>query len=273
MSPAASNRTHLIVGGYPPGAFAGHDMDFARLRILELLSEAEVPATAAGDFTDIDKWLPGSNLLITYVAGPFADDEQAALIRHWIEEGGRWLGLHGTSGGKAVRTESRRRRMVKMNHHDTLGSFFLSHPPVRKFQVDVREDAHPLMRGLPTAFEVIDEPYMVEVQHPEDSNLLMTAALGPDTSEEGFGFEYKQDTSLLPDGQTRVIGYTRSIGLGEVAYTTLGHCHSPISNSQRYVDTSVDPAGKTPPTLRHTWETEAFQQLLRNGIAWGQGAG
>ena len=272
MPPALSGRTHFIVGGYPPGAFAGHDMDFARLRVLELLEDAGVAATVSGDFTDVDKWLPGTSLLITYVAGPFANDEEAAMIRRWLEEGGRWLGLHGTSGGKAVRTESNRRRMVKTSHHETLGAFFLSHPPVRKFQVDVVGDEHPLTRGLPQAFEVIDEPYMIEVQQPANSRLLMTAALGPDTSEAGFGFEYDEDTSLQPDGLTRVIGYTRPVGRGEVAYTTLGHCHSPISNSQRYVDKSVDPDGKTPPTLRQTWETEAFRQLLRNGIEWGRGA-
>jgi type 1 glutamine amidotransferase len=171
-----------------------------------------------------------------------------------------------------VRTASSRRRMVKTSHHETLGAFFINHPPVRKFQVDVIEDQHPLTRGLPQAFEVIDEPYMIEVQQPADSRLLMTAALGPDTSAADFGFEYERDTSLLPDGRTRVIGYTKPVGRGEVAYTTLGHCHSPISNSQRYVDRSVDPEGKTPPTLRQTWETEAFRQLLRNGIEWGRGA-
>ena len=30
-------RVHLIVGGFPPGSPAGHDMDYARLRILQLL--------------------------------------------------------------------------------------------------------------------------------------------------------------------------------------------------------------------------------------------
>ena len=27
------------------------------------------------------------------------------------------------------------RKMVKMSHHTTLGSFFLNHPPLRKFRV------------------------------------------------------------------------------------------------------------------------------------------
>jgi len=36
-----SSRTHLIVGGFPPGASAGHDMDYARLSLLGLLAERE----------------------------------------------------------------------------------------------------------------------------------------------------------------------------------------------------------------------------------------
>ena len=28
-------RAHLIVGGFPPGSPAGHDMNFARLQLLQ----------------------------------------------------------------------------------------------------------------------------------------------------------------------------------------------------------------------------------------------
>ena len=34
MSRAKPIRVHLIAGGYPPGSFAGHDMDYVRLRLL-----------------------------------------------------------------------------------------------------------------------------------------------------------------------------------------------------------------------------------------------
>ncbi len=30
-------RAHLIAGGYPPGQSAGHDHDYARLKLLELV--------------------------------------------------------------------------------------------------------------------------------------------------------------------------------------------------------------------------------------------
>ncbi len=265
-------RVHLIAGGFPVGSPAGHDMDYARLRILQLLQEnTNVSTTVANDFTDIEKWLPGSQLLITYVAGPFPNAEQNQFLRQWLEDGGRWLGLHGTSGGKAapVGDDRRIRKMVKADHHNTLGGFFLNHPPLRKFQVDVTNPGHVLTKNLPASFEVMDELYLIELQDPVASQVFLTTELAKDPSPPGFGFVYDKDTALQPDGKTRVLGYTRELGKGSVTYIALGHCHSPTSNVQPFVDASVDDSGTTPQLFRGAWETSAFEQLLRNGIEWG----
>ena len=142
MSRAKPIRVHLIAGGYPPGSFAGHDMDYVRLRAARHAAGEHATADDHGnDYSDIAKWLPGSNFLITYVAGPYPNDEQNDFIRNWLEAGGRWLALHGTSGGKAVPVGENRyiRKMVKGNYHATLGAFFLNHPPVRKFRVEVAD--------------------------------------------------------------------------------------------------------------------------------------
>ena len=46
-------RVHLVVGGFPPGSTAAHDMDYARLRLLELLHEnPRVLTSVASDFAD-----------------------------------------------------------------------------------------------------------------------------------------------------------------------------------------------------------------------------
>ena len=88
MTGQKSGRAHLIAGGFPPGSAAGHDHDYARLRLLGLLAERDVPASVANDFSDIEKWLPVSQLLITYVAGPYPDTAQrrgrrsAGNVRH-----------------------------------------------------------------------------------------------------------------------------------------------------------------------------------------------
>ncbi len=267
-------RVHVITGGFPPGSAAGHDMDYARLRILQLLQEnPHVIATVANDFTDISRWLPESRLLITYVAGPHPNEEQNQVIRQWLEAGGRWLALHGTSGGKAVPAGEQRnvRKMVKASHHATLGSFFLNHPPLRKFRVQVTDREHVLTKDLPESFEVMDELYLIELQEPATCHVLLTTELAKDPSPPGFGFVYDKDTSLLPDGKTRVLGYSREVGKGGVVYIALGHCHSLKNNVQPFVDPSVNPAGSTPKLFRGSWETEPFERLLRNGIKWGSG--
>ena len=262
------------MGGYPPGSDAAHDMAYAQGRLLGLLGDVDdVDVSIGADFNGVGATLAGRSLLVSYVAGPHPDGRDLEDLDAWLDAGGRWLGLHGTSGGRAARVDqnSRRRRMVKTPHHETLGSFFLNHPPVRRFQVDVADQNHPITVGLPPSFAVNDELYMIEMLDIESCDVLLTTELPTDPSPPGFGFKYDKDTSLLADGKTRVLGYTRCIGDGAVAYIALGHNHSPESNSQPFVDESVAPNGKTPPTFRGSWESPEFELLLRNAIGWGLG--
>jgi len=263
MTDKTPRRAHLIAGGFPPGSSAGHDHDHARLRLLGLLAEQDVQASVANDFADIEKWLPVTRLLVTYVAGPYPDAAQCGAMRTWMEAGGQWLALHGTSGGRAQKVEGvRQRRTVKTEHHALLGSFFLTHPPLCKFRVDVKDTDHPLTKGLSGSFEVEDEPYFIELQDPGSSRILLTADYGPNAVSPVVGPLYGSDTSLQPDGKTRVLGYTREVGKGGVTYFALGHCHNPASRAGR---TDAD----SQPTFRGSWETDAFNTLLRNAIAWG----
>lgn len=266
MTGETSGRVHLIAGGFPPGSSAGHDHDYARLRLLGLLAERDVAASVANDFSDIETWLPVSRLLITYVAGPYPDAAQCRAIRQWLEAGGHWLGLHGTSGGRAERVEGyRQRRTVKTEHHALLGSYFLTHPPICRFRVEVPATDHPLTRGLGTSFEVEDEPYFIELRDPGATRILLTADYGPGAVAPAIGTLYPADTSLQADGRTRVLGYAKEVGDGGVAYVALGHCHNPAIRAAR----SADPADTTPPVFHGAWETGAFITLLRNAIAWG----
>jgi type 1 glutamine amidotransferase len=265
MSDTRPVRAHLIAGGFPAGSAAGHDHDYARLRLLQLLAEADVPASVGNDFSDVARWLPVSRLLIAYVAGPYPDAAQCAAMRQWLEAGGHWLGLHGTSGGRAVRVEgSRGRRTVKAEHHALLGSYFLTHPPISRFRVDVRDRDHPITSGLGTSFEVEDEPYFVELQDPSGSHILLSADYGADGEWPVAATLYGSDTSLQPDGRTRVLGYTRKIGRGGVTYLALGHCHNPAIRAAR----APDATDTTPATFHGAWQSEAFMTLLRNTIAY-----
>jgi type 1 glutamine amidotransferase len=263
MNGTKPNHAHLIAGGFPPGSLAGHDHDYARLRLLGLLAEQDIPASVGNDFADVEKWLAVSRLLISYVAGPYPDAAQCAAMQQWLQAGGHWLALHGTSGGRAERVEGMRsRRTVKSAHHALLGSYFLTHPPIRKFRVDVADRDHPITRGIGASFEVDDEPYFVELQDPGSTRVLLTAEYGPDAVSPSIGTIYPSDTSLQADGRTRVLGYTREVGNGGVTYFALGHCHNPAIRAARGAD-ATDP---TPATFHGAWESDAFVALLRNTI-------
>ena len=137
------------------------------------------------------------------------------------------------------------------------------HPPLCKFRVDVNDRDHPLTQGLGRSFEVEDEPYFIELQDPGSTRILLTADYGQRAVSPIVGLLYGSDTSMQPDGRTRVLGYTREVGAGGVTYFALGHCHNPASREGRPVtDGEV-------PTFRGSWENDAFIALLRNAIAWG----
>jgi hypothetical protein len=161
--------------------------------------------------------------------------------------------------------------MSKAPHHKLLGAFFLNHPPIRQFQVDVRDTEHVLTQGLPASFDVMDELYLLEIQAPDESRVLLSTADLPvdDPAPRTFGFTYGEDTSVESDGRTRVLGYERSLGEGAVVYLGLGHCHTPLTNIQPFVHASVDPDGVTPLSFRGPWETPAFERLIANAVTWG----
>lgn len=265
MADVGHHRAHVICGGFPPGSNAGHDHDYARLRLLTLLAERQVPASVANDFADIEKWLPVSRLLVTYVAGPYPSAAQCTRLQAWLEAGGHWLALHGTSGGRAERVEGLgQRRTVRTEHHALLGAMFLTHPPACRFRVDVRAAEHPITRGLAGSFEVEDEPYFIELQAPEAAHILLTADYGAAGRWPVVEKLYGADTSLQSDGRTRVLGYTRQVGLGAVTYLALGHCHNSYSRS----GTSAAAGSEPPATFRGPWESDAFRTLLGNAIGW-----
>ena len=258
-------RAHLVAGGFPPGSSAGHDHDYARLRLLTLLDERQIPASVANDFADMEKWLPVSRLLVTYVAGPYPEAEQCARLKSWLEAGGHWLALHGTSGGRAERVEGlAQRRTVRTEHHELLGSMFLTHPPACRFRVDVRNAEHPVTKGLATSFEVEDEPYFIELRNIAAVQILLTADYGAKGNWPVVETLYGTDTSVQPDGKTRVLGYTRPVGNGAVTYLALGHCHNPYSRMGRTTGAGSEP----PATFRGPWDGGPFTTLVGNAITW-----
>jgi type 1 glutamine amidotransferase len=265
---------HLVAGGFPRGSYAGHDIDRVRLRLLDALARlTPTTVSVSPDYLDLEDWLGDARLLVSYVAGPFPDAERCAEIRSWLEAGGRWLAFHGTSGGKTVPLPDGRkgRMMARGPHHDLLGCLFLNHPPIRRFRVDVSDVEHPITAKLPKSFEVEDELYLLALDAPDDCRVLLTTSdlAADDRAPREFGFTYAEDTSVASDGRTRILAYERSVGRGAIVYIALGHCHTPTTNIQPWVDPSVAPDGKTPLEFAGPWETSAFGALVEDALLWG----
>lgn len=233
-------------------------------------------------------------MLITYCAGPVPSDEQTKAMDSWVRGGGKWLCLHGSVGGKALKPiegELGMRRIAKLPFHDLVGCCFRSHPPHRRFDVQAVSRSA-LTAGVPDTFSVVDEPYVIELLDP-NAEILLTTQMTDDEARAlradgtNYGFKYGSHPALEgPDGTTMCLGYRRDVGAGGVVYIALGHCHGPEQwgsrrGGQPYVHESANPGGtpKGPPGHVETakefpgeWAGSSYPALLKNAVHWGLGA-
>lgn len=240
-------RARLVCGG------RWHDFDFARLELLKLLAEIpEIRTGVAADFSDVDA-LPGTDLLVTYTCDVRPSEAEERALLAFLERGGRWLALHGTNSVLEFLEDGR--VSTPRSHAGlmrALGSRFLAHPPIGRFQVrNVRPD-HPLVAGIGD-FEVEDEIYLSELE-PEIEVLLETRYTG-----KAPGFVDQE----WPDDDPRPVLYLHRVGRGQVLYLTLGHCRGPF-DMRPIIDVY-------PRTERCAWQEPRFIELLRRGIRWAAG--
>lgn len=284
-------HAHLICGGFPAGSHAGHDVDLVRERLLRLLRGGGAAATVASDWRGAAAYLRAATLLVTYTAGPLPDAAETAALRDWLRAGGRWVALHGSSGGKAAKPragEGHDRRIEKLPYHDLLGCHFLNHPPHRRFSVHAAQgDA--LTEGVPPEFSLVDEPYLVQLTDPAAARVFLTTRM---TDKEArtprFGFRYDAHPAVDgAGGSTLCLGYERREGAGGVVYIALGHAHSARlgqgrgAGAQPYVHRSANPDGKAFGPAGHVrplaefeggWALAPFQRLVSNAVQWGLAA-
>ncbi len=230
-----------------------HDTNFARLELLKLLAEQEdVWVRVADSFRDMDA-IGASKLLVTYTCDLCPSEAEQEALREFVENGGRWLALHGTNalveiaGGKADTPD---KAPVLM---ETLGSRFVAHPAIQTFRVRVVNPQHPLTEGMDD-FEIEDEPYYCEFFG--DHEVLLEATY----HAESTGY-VRSDFGTDRDSQPQM--YLRSLGDGGVLYLTLGHC------TGKY---DMQPLMEVAPVTRCAWNSPTYYELLRRGIRWGIGA-
>ena len=190
-----------------------HDVQYANRKILEWIDDPDVVdrklvGTCASDYSNLDKWLKHAHILISYSSGPIADEENTKVLQQWLENGGRMIGIHGTSGGYARKITSNDefknalypgkvhkhgpREWMKKPFHDTLGAFFMAHPPIHTFPVDVIDTSHTVTKGLPERFDLEDELYLFELQGDlKDYKILVTTdydIMGNDMRDSNYAY-------------------------------------------------------------------------------------
>lgn len=246
-------RAMLVIGG------AYHDFDMVRRRLLDLLAEQErIRTICTNDFRDRDA-LAAANFLITYTTNIFPDDDMLPVLEQFLAGGGRWLAIHGSAAyiefsGPEVEiggiklpglTDTPDRHPAYM---DLLGSRFLSHLAPQSFTVRPASD-HPLVAGLPP-FEVIDEPYILELRG--ETEILLEARY----TGEAPGYVKGPWLEDVPRPQAVLHRH----GAGEALFLAPGHSCGRY-DLQPFIAEMEPQAGP--------WDNPVYLELLRRVIRWG----
>ena len=234
-----------------------HDIDFARRELLGLLAEHdEFRVRVQPDYEDADAIARGS-ILVSYTCDVRPSAQAQDTLTRWVEQGGRWLALHGTNAALDLQgpsgVESPR---VFPTWAATLGSQFVAHPPIHSYRVEAADPQHWLVRDL-VPFETDDELYLCE-HHDRDAlePILHTTWQGTAT-----GFAEADWTTASAD---HLVMYQRTLGAGSVLYNTLGHCRGHYD--------MVPVVDYYPRIERGSWNVPAYYELLRRSLRWARGA-
>jgi type 1 glutamine amidotransferase len=233
----------LIAGG------KYHDIDFARLELLKLLGEDQrVRVRVFEDYENVAA-IAACDMLVTYTCDVVPSLVAQEALKAWLEAGGRWYALHGTSSILRLFDDgvwdTPRWAPLFM---DMLGSQFISHPPIEPYRVTIADAGHPLVAGV-EPFETTDELYHLE-RHGDLHILLET-----ECTEPGTGFREAADAPGV-----HPVFYIKQHGAGAVLYLTLGHCRGHYD---------LQPMADWWPTVdRCAWDLPVFYTLLRRGLDW-----
>jgi type 1 glutamine amidotransferase len=244
----------LVVGGL------WHDFDFARLELLRLLGEHdEFRVRVQPTYEDTTSFEPGGSfpaeILVTYTCDVRPSERAQRVLRDWVERGGRWVALHGTSFAHDLSPDGWAVADPMPLFIDTLGSRFVAHPPIAPYRVDNVAPDHWLVAGV-ESFVTTDELYLNE--YPDRAAL--TPLLQTTYQGDARGFADGDWNDRDPD---HLVMYLRPLGEGAVLYNTLGHCrgHYDMVPLKDYYPT-VD---------RCAWDLPVFTELLRRSLRWARG--
>lgn len=203
------------------------------------------------DYAEIDQ-IEQYGALITYTNDVMPTEDQTLRLRQWLEQGGRWLALHGSNAH--IDFDGNTGKVTALNDHpefnQLIGSRFIAHPPAHRFEVRKTKSEHPLLNHIQN-FELEDELYLCEFfGEPE---VLMYANFSGNAQRGFTQWQWSEDDPKRP------VLYIKRMGKGAVLYLTLGHCRG---------TTDMQPFMEECAQERYGWGKSEFELLLKECIRW-----
>jgi type 1 glutamine amidotransferase len=134
-------------------------------------------------------------------------EEQGAAIKEFVTAGNGFYALHNCSHIS----------LSSKNYREVMGGAYISHPPLRPFQVHATANKHPITDGM-SPFIVNDEQHYVT--YDKDPKYIIMEAENID----GLKFEDL--------GTKSVSGWAYDFGKGRVVFTAVGHTIHAMWNPQ-----------------------------------------
>jgi type 1 glutamine amidotransferase len=134
-------------------------------------------------------------------------EEQGAAIKDFVTAGNGFYALHNCSHIS----------LSSKNYREVMGAAYISHPPLRPFEVHATANKHPITEGM-SSFMVNDEQHYVT--YDKDPKYVILEAENID----GLKFENL--------GTKSVSGYAYDYGKGRVVFTAVGHTIHAMWNPQ-----------------------------------------
>jgi type 1 glutamine amidotransferase len=134
-------------------------------------------------------------------------EEQGAAIKDFVSAGNGFYALHNCSNIS----------LSSKNYREVMGGAYISHPPLRPFEVHATANKHPITQGM-SPFMVNDEQHYVI--YDKDPKYVILEAENID----GLKFEEL--------GTKSVSGWAYDFGKGRVVFTAVGHTIHAMWNPQ-----------------------------------------
>jgi type 1 glutamine amidotransferase len=134
-------------------------------------------------------------------------EEQGAAIKDFVAAGNGFYALHNCSHIS----------LSSKNYREVMGGAYISHPPLRPFQVHATANKHPITDGM-SSFIVNDEQHYVT--YDKDPKYIIMEAENID----GLKFEDL--------GTKSISGWAYDFGKGRVVFTAVGHTIHAMWNPQ-----------------------------------------